>query len=131
MVLGCDPVVEVRSVPSNSSPSLTLERDAIRGPACDVMRVPLSTLWRPSSISRASTSASLRHILFELAALLKSAAVVAVSGGLGGAREGGGGTWLGGCATVGSSLSLSATIVSTSVASGVMVDFLLSMVSRA
>lgn len=88
MVLGCDPVVEVRSVPSNSSPSRTLERDAIRGPACDVMRVPLSTLRRPSSVSLAIMSASLRPMLFALAALLKSAAVVAVSGGLGGARDG-------------------------------------------
>ena len=132
IVLGCDPVVEVRSVPSNSSPSLTLERDAIRGPACDVMRVPLSTLRRPSSVSLAIMSASLRHMLFALAARLKSAAVVAVSGGLGGARDGGGGTWLDGCAAavVSSSSSFSADEASTSVASGVMADFLLSMLSR-
>ena len=44
IVLGCDPVVEVRSVPSKSSPSLTLEREATRGPYSEVMRVPLSTL---------------------------------------------------------------------------------------
>lgn len=140
MVLGCDPVVEVRSVPSNSSPSRTLERDATRGPACDVMCVPLSTLRRPSSVSLAMASASLRHMLFTLAARLKSAAVVAVSGGLGGARDGGGGMWLGGCAGAvvfssssswySLSSSLSADDASTSVASGVMADFLRSMLSR-
>jgi hypothetical protein len=42
-VLGCEPVVDVMSVPSKS-PSLTLERDAARSPAWEVMRVPLSTL---------------------------------------------------------------------------------------
>ena len=35
-VLGCDPVVEVKSVPSYVSPSLMLEREATRGPAWDV-----------------------------------------------------------------------------------------------
>jgi hypothetical protein len=89
MVLGCEFVVEVRSVSSYLSLSLMLERDATRGPAWDVViRVPLSTLRLPSSISLAMVSESFRWILFALAVFLKSAAVVAVSGGLGGARGG-------------------------------------------
>jgi hypothetical protein len=44
-VLGCEPVVDVISVLSQSA-SLMLERDAARGPARGVMRVPLSTLCR-------------------------------------------------------------------------------------
>ena len=58
MVLGWEPVVEVSSVSESASVSRMLEREASRGPACDVMRVPLSTLWRPASRSRwmASTS---------------------------------------------------------------------------
>jgi hypothetical protein len=124
MVLGCDPVVDVKSVPSISS--LMLERDAARGPAWDVMRVPLSTLRLAPSISFAILSALVRRILFALAALRKSAAVVAVSGGLGGARGGGGAALSGGC-VVRVSWSFSGPIdVSTSVACGVMADFLLS-----
>ena len=130
MVLGCDPVVEVRSVPSNVSSSLMLEREAIRGPAVEVMRVPLSTLWRPSSISLAIMSGSFLRMLFALAAFLRSAPVVAVSGGLGGARGGGGGgARLGGCGATGRSSSLPGD-ASPSVASGVKVDFLLSTPSR-
>ena len=48
-VLGWLPVVDVRSVPSASS-SRTLERDAVKR-GSGVMRVPLSTLRRPASIS--------------------------------------------------------------------------------
>jgi hypothetical protein len=89
MVLGCEFVVEVRSVSSYLSLSRMLEREATRGPAWDVvMRVPLSTLRLPSSISRATVSESFRWMLFALAVFLRSAAVVAVSGGLGGARGG-------------------------------------------
>jgi hypothetical protein len=90
-VLGWEPVVDVISVLSQSA-SLILERDAARGPARGVMRVPLSTLclWGSSS------SAVLRRMLLALAVFLKSAAVVVVSGGLGGARGGVGATRLGG-----------------------------------
>jgi len=126
-VLGCEPVVDVMSVPSNS-PSLMLERDAARGPACEVMRVPLSTLCLCGSISRCSSSAFFRRMLLALAVFLRSAAVVAVSGGLGGARGGVGATLLGsGGASRSSSLSLS---WSTSVASGVKAEFLRAASSR-
>jgi hypothetical protein len=119
-VLGCEPVVEVMSVPSKS-PSLMLERDAARGPAWEVMRVPLSTLCLWGSISLCSSSAFFRRMLFALAVFLRSAAaVVAVSGGLGGARGGVGATRLGGCGTTRGSSSLS---WSTSVGCGVMVEF--------
>jgi hypothetical protein len=128
-VLGCDPVVEVRSVPSNVSPSLMLERDATRGPAWDVMRVPLSTLRRPSSISLVTVTEFFRRMLFALAVFLRSAAVVAVSGGLGGARGGGGATRVGGCGATGRSPSFSGD-ASTSVTSGVNADFLFSISSR-
>jgi hypothetical protein len=131
MVLGWEPVVDVRSVavPSNVASSLMLERDAIRGPAWDVMREALSTLRRPSSISRAAVSESFRRMLFALAVFLRSAAVVAVSGGLGGARGGGGATRVGGCGAAFGSLFFSGD-ASTSVASGVSAaDFLFSIFS--
>lgn len=114
-VLGCEPVVEVKSVPSKS-PSLMLERDAARGPAWDVMRVPLSTLCRWGSMSLRISSAFFRRMLFALAVFLRSAAVVAVSGGLGGARGGVGATRVGGCGTTRGSSGFSS---STSVAWGV------------
>tara|TARA_R110002003_G_scaffold384_2_gene19215 strand:+ start:10449 stop:10994 length:546 start_codon:yes stop_codon:yes gene_type:complete len=125
-VLGCEPVVDVMSVPSKS-PSLILERDAARRPACEVTRVPLSTLCLCGSISLCSSSAVLRRMLFALAVFLRSAAVVAVSGGLGGARGGVGATRLGGCGTSRGSSSLS---WSMSVGSGVMVEFLRAASSR-
>lgn len=129
-VLGCDPVVEVRSVPSYVSPSLMLERDATLGPAWDVMRVPLSTLCRPASISFIVTE-FLRRMLFALAVFRKSADVVAVSGGLGGARGGVGATRLGGCGTTRGSSSFPWSCgASTSVDSGVSADFLLSISAR-
>lgn len=113
MVLGCEPVLDVMSVLSQS-PSLILERDAARGPPCMVMRVPESTLCRMGS----SSSACFRRMLLALAVFRRSAAVVAVRGGLGGARGGVGATRLGGCGvTRGSSSSFCG---STSVASGVM-----------
>lgn len=87
-----------------------LERDAAR---C-VMRVPLSTLCLCGSISLCSSSAFFRRMLFALAVFLRSAPVVAVSGGLGGARGGVGATRLGAC---GATRSLSG---SRSVACGVM-----------
>jgi hypothetical protein len=119
-VLGCEPVVEVRSVPSKS-PSLMLEREAARGPAWEVMRVPLSTLCLWGAMSRCSSSAFFRRMLFALAVFLRSAAaVVAVSGGLGGARGGVGATRLGGCGTTRGLLSFSSL---TSVGCGVMVAF--------
>lgn len=104
-----------------------LERDATRGPAWDVMRVPLSTLRLAASISLVTVSEFFRRMLFALAVFLKSADVVAVSGGLGGARGGGGATRLGGGTTCGS-LSLSWPLAS--VASGASVDFLRSNSSR-
>lgn len=126
MVLGCDPVVDVKSVPSISS-SRTLERDAALRSAWDVMRVPLSTLRLAASISLVTTSDFFRRMLFVLAVFLKSAAVVAVRGGLGGARGGVGATRLGGSGTTRGSLSLSwSRGPSTSVVSGVKVDFLAS-----
>jgi hypothetical protein len=115
-VLGCDPVVEVRSVPSKS-PSRTLEREAARGPAWEVMRVPLSTLWRCGSMSRRISSAFFRRMLFALAVLRRSAAVAAASGGLGGGRGGVGAARLGGRGATRGSSSLS---WSTSVAWGAM-----------
>lgn len=121
-VLGCEPVVDVRSV--MESCSLMLDRDAVcRWPAGVVTRVPLSTLWRPDSISRCRASEFLR-VLLALAVFLKSAAVVAVSGGLGGARGGGGGARVGVGGTDGSFFS--SCEPSTSVRSGVMAAFLLS-----
>lgn len=107
-----------------------LERDATLGPAWEVMRVPLSTLCRPASISFIVTE-FFRRMLFALAVFRKSADVVTVSGGLGGARGGVGATRLGGCGTACGSLSLSWSCdASTSVASGVSVDFLLSISAR-
>lgn len=44
MVLGWEPVVDVSSVSESASVSLMLDREANRGPAWYVMRVPLSTL---------------------------------------------------------------------------------------
>lgn len=67
-VLGCEWVVEVRSVISKAASSRTLEREAMRGPACEVMCVLQSA----------------------------SAAVVAVRGGLGGGRGGVGAVRAGG-----------------------------------
>ena len=106
-----------------------LEREAGRGPAGgSVMRVPLSTLCLWGSISLASSSAFLRRMLFALAVFLKSAAaVVVVSGGLGGARGGVGATRLGGCGATRGSPSFSC---STSVACGVMAGFLCAGSSR-
>jgi hypothetical protein len=131
MVLGCEPVVDVRSV--MSSPSLTLEREAVcRGPACDVRRVPLSTLRLPDSASLC-TASEVRRVLLTLAFFLRSAAaVVAVSGGLGGARVGaGGGREEGAGPAVFFSLSPSRTVsASRSVGSGVRGDFLRSASSR-
>lgn len=91
IVLGWEPVVDVSSVSESHSVSRILEREASRGPACDVMRVPLSTLCLPASRSRCMASTSLRRMLLALAVLRRSLDVVAVSGGLGGARGGGGG----------------------------------------
>jgi hypothetical protein len=130
MVLGCEPVVDVRSV--MSSPSLTLEREAVcRGPACDVRRVPLSTLRLPDSASLC-TASEVRRVLLTLAFFLRSAAaVVAVSGGLGGARVGAGGRVEGAGTAVFFSLSPSRTVsASRSVRSGVRGDFLRSASSR-
>jgi hypothetical protein len=127
-VLGCEPMVDVRSV--MSSPSLTLEREAVcRGPACEVRRVPLSTLRLPDSVSLC-TASEVRRVLLTLAVFLRSAAaVVAVSGGLGGARVGAGGGRVG--AVVFFSLSASRTVsASRSVGSGVRGDFLRSGSSR-
>lgn len=104
-----------------------LDRDATRGPACEVTCVLLSTLRRPDSMSRCTASGFFRLMLFALAALRRSAAVVAVSGGLGGARGGVGAALLGGGGTVRASSSLGA---STSVVSGVKSDFLFSISSR-
>jgi hypothetical protein len=130
MVLGWEPVVDVRSV--IESCSLTLERDAVcRWPEGVETRVELSTLRLPDSMSRCSASDVLRELLV-LAVFLKSAAVVAVSGGLGGARGGGGGARLGVGGTVGDpSFFLPSCEPSTSVRSGVMVAFLRSTSSRA
>jgi hypothetical protein len=131
MVLGWDPVVEVRSVavPSYMPSSLMLERDATRGPAWDVMREALSTLRRPSSISLVTVSESFRRMLCALAVFLRSAAVVAVSGGLGGARGGGGATREGGCGATLGPLSFLGD-ASMSVASGVSAaDFRFSIFS--
>ena len=129
-VLGWDPVVEVRSVPSYMSSSLMLERDATLGPACDVMRVPLSTLCRPASMSF-MVPEFFRRMLFALAVFLRSADVVAVSGGLGGARGGVGATRLGGCGTAAGSSSLAGSCdASTSVGSGVSVDLRFSISER-
>jgi hypothetical protein len=104
-----------------------LEREAARGPAREVMRVPLSTLCLWGSISRASSSAFLRRMLFALAVFLRSAAVVVVSGGLGGARGGVGATRLGGCGATRGSPSFSRSM---SVACGVMAGFLCAGSSR-
>jgi hypothetical protein len=87
-VLGALLVVEVKSVPS-ASPSLTLDRDAVPL-SLEVTRVPLSTLRLPPSISFLIASTFFRRMLLLLAVFLRSAAVVAVNGGLGGARAGGG-----------------------------------------
>lgn len=64
------------------------------------MRVPLSTLclWGSNS------SAFLRRMLFADAVFLRSAPVVAVSGGLGGGRGGVGATRSGACGATGSML---------------------------
>jgi hypothetical protein len=112
-VLGCEPVVEVMSVPSVPSKrsSRMLEREAALGPAVDVMRVPLSALRLPASISCTSTT-SFRRMLFALAVLRRSAEVVAVSGGLGGARGGVGAVRFGSCGAA----------PSTSVASGESIE---------
>lgn len=121
-VLGCEPVVEVMSVlsvPSNMS-SRMLERDAALGPAVDVMRVPLSALRLSASISFTSTT-SFRRMLFALAVFRRSAAVVAVSGGLGGARGGVGATRFGSCGAA----------PSTSVASGESIELRRGTSSRA
>lgn len=83
-----------------------LERDAARGPARDVMRVPLSTLCLWGSISLCSSSAFFRRMLFALAVFLRSAPVVAVSGGDGGARGGVGATRLGACGAMAGSMSV-------------------------
>jgi hypothetical protein len=98
-----------------------LDLDAARGPACEVMRVPLSTLCRCGAMSLCSSSAFLRRMLFALAVFLRSAPVVTVRGGLGGARGGGGAVLLGGGGE-GSSL--------TSVGSGVISSFLRAGSSR-
>jgi len=128
MVLGCEPVVEVRSVPSYISPCLMLDRDAALGPACEVMRVPLSTLWRPAAMSLCTSSTFLRRMLFALAVFRRSVPAVAVRGGLGGARGGVGATRLGACGvTSGCWAALSS---STSVGSGVVADFLRAASSR-
>ena len=125
MVLGCElPVVEVMSVaaPSASVPR-RLERDAVvRGSG--VRRVPLSTLRLPSSM--ALISASLRLMLFVLAVFLRSAPVVAVSGGLGGALVGAAGEL---CFRP-SGLPFASLPPSISVASGVRGFFLFSGSSR-
>jgi hypothetical protein len=127
-VLGWDPVVEVKSV--MESCSLTLERDAVcRCPAGVETRVELSTLRLPDSISRCSASEVLRDV-FALAVFLKSAAVVVVRGGLGGARGGGGGARVGVGGTVGEPSFLLSSC-EPSVRSGVMVAFLLSTSSLA
>lgn len=130
-VLGWEPVVEVSSVLSYMSPSLMLDRDAARGPACEVMRVPLSTLCRPAARSLWTSSTFLRRMLLALAVLRRSAAaVVAVSGGLGGGRGGVGATRLGGCGATGASSAPFSW--SSSVASGVMAaEFLRGGSSRA
>jgi len=99
-----------------------LDRDAALAPACEVMRVPLSTLCLCGAMSLCISSAFLRRMLFALAVFLRSAPVVAVRGGLGGARGGGGAVLLGGGGE-GSSL--------TSVASGVISSFLRTGSSRA
>lgn len=99
-----------------------LERDATRGPAwdvCDVRCVLLSTLRLPASMSLCTASELFRRMLFTLAAFLRSAAVVAVSGGLGGGRGGVGATRFGGGGITRGSLSLPVCGASTSVASGV------------
>lgn len=89
IVLGWLLVVEVMSVPS-TSPSLTLDLDAAPPRGSGVSLVPLSTLRLPDSISFCIVSV-FRRMLLALAVFRKSAAVVAVSGGLGGARVGAGG----------------------------------------
>ena len=112
--------------------SLTLERDAVcRWPEGVETRVELSTLLRPDSISRCSASEALR-VLLVFAVFLRSAAVVVVRGGLGGARGGGGGARVGVGGTAGdASFFFSSCEPSTSVRSGVMVAFLLSTSSLA
>lgn len=110
--------------------SLMLDRDAVcRCPAGVVTRVPLSTLRLPASISLCRASGVFR-VLLALAVFLKSA-VVAVRGGLGGARGGGGGGGGGGGARLGvggtdGSFFLPSCEPSTSVRSGVIAAFLLS-----
>lgn len=83
MVLGWLLVVEVRSVIS-ASPSRMLDFEML-----GVSR-ELSTLCLPDAISRCSESAFLR-MLFALAVFLRSAPMVAASGGLGGGLVGRGG----------------------------------------
>lgn len=127
-VLGWEPVLDVMSVLSYRwSPSRMLERDAARGPACEVMRVPLSTLCRPSAISRWTSSTFFRLMLFALAVFLRLAAAAAIAGGLGGARGGAGGVRLGACGATCGSFSFS---WSGAAAVGVVVDFLLAASSR-
>lgn len=84
MVLGWELVVDVRSVMS-ASPSLMLDLEML-----GVRRELLSTLCLPEAISLCSASA-FRRMLFTLAVFLRSAPLVAVSGGLGGALVGLGG----------------------------------------
>lgn len=114
-VLGWESVVEVISVSSSMLPgpgrSRRLDLDA-ENRGSGVIRVPLSTLRRPSSISFSTASAFFLLILFALAVFLRSAPVVAVKGGLGGARVGG--------LSVG---SFSSGASPASVASGVKGDF--------
>ena len=86
IVLGWLLVFDVKSVIS-ISPDLTLEFGKL-----GVMRVPLSTLCLPDAISFSSAKVSTTlRMLFALAVFLRSAPLVAVSGGEGGGRVGLGG----------------------------------------
>lgn len=122
MVLGWESVVEVRSVSPMKLPSpprsRRLDREA-ENRGSGVIRVPLSTLRRPSSISFCRESAFFLRMLFALAVFLRSAPavvfVVAVNGGLGGARVGGFGD-----------ASFSSGVSPVSVASGVNGDLAVS-----